>query len=330
MSQTSAAEQVTPDDDDLFTANDGPQSYGVVRGRYRFPPPPGWAGRMPKPTAANPLGLPDWYRMTNVVSAFSDQERLQLWLEWKAFMGLRAADGLLFDEWMAEPIERLDDQAQKDLANRYAERARKAANADAAARRGTARHKMMDTYLTTGEITGTRSMQQQLASAMAALERCGFTVVDTEFKVWHPVAGGTMGTSDARVLCQRTGQVGILDWKTQARFWTWQEIGGQLFGYDSAPWTWTGPMDNRGSWEESIPSTLLGHPDGQLAGQRVALVAHMPQAPGPGQVPVEIHEVSMEYGRGVLEVAERNLELRSVGRSQAVGRRPSGIRPPMG
>jgi len=319
------------DDDDLFTANDGPQSYGVVRGRYRFPPPPGWhPTKVIRRTPANPLGLPDWYRMTNVVSAFSDQERLQLWLEWKLFMGLRVADGVLFDEWMSERIEQMEPDAQKALANSYGERARRAAHADAAARRGTARHKMMDTYLTTGEVTGTRSMRQQLASAMAALERCGFTVMDTEFKVWHPAAGGTMGTSDARVMCQRTGQVGILDWKTQARFWTWQEIGGQLYGYDSAPWNWSGPPDDRGRWEEATPSTLLGHEDGQFAGQRVALVAHMPQAPGPGQVPVEIHEVSMEYGRGVLEVAERNLELRSVGRSTAVGRRPSGIRPPRG
>lgn len=329
MSQTSAAEVPIEDDDDLFTPADGPSVFGIRAGRYRFPAPPDYTGPRPKPSPDNPHGAPSWMRMTNLVSAFSDQERLQLWLEWKAFMGLRAADGVLFDEWMSEPIERLSNEAQKDLANRYAERARKAAHADAAARRGTARHKMMDTYLTTGEVTGTRAMRAQLDSAMDALERTGFVVVDTEFRVWHPAAGGTMGTSDARVMCQRTGQVGILDWKTQANFWTWQEVGGQLFGYDSAPWNWVGPPDDRGHWEESIPSTLLGHPDGELAGKRVALVAHMPQSPGPGQLPVEIHEVSMEYGQAVLEVAARNVELRSIGRSVAMGRRPAGIRPPI-
>lgn len=295
-------------------------TYGLDEkaGKYKYPPPPG---------IELPKGHRGWMRMTNLAGAFSDQKALQEWLEWKAFMGLRTADGLLFDEWMAEPVEQLEVQEQRALAVKYGERARQAAHADQAARRGTARHKMMDTYLTTGYETGTRSMRAQLASAVRALDECGLDVLDSEFRIWHPLAGGVMGTSDVKVMCRWTGQTGILDWKTQARFFTWQNTAGQLYGYDSAPWIWRGLDDATGYWEAQEPNTLLGHPDGQFAGQRVALVAHMPQAPGPGQLPVEIHEVPMAYGEAVLVTAARNVQLRSVGRSTAEGRRPAGIRP---
>lgn len=302
-------------------------SYGLdeSRGRYMYPPPPGFEH------LASGRG---WMRMTNLVSAFSDQKALQEWMEWKAFMGLRVSDGLLFDEWMVERVELLEPAAQRELAKKYGEAARQAAGADEAGRRGTARHTMMHNYLTTGYESGTRSMRRQQAAAMAALDRHGFDVMDSEFRVWHPAAGGTMGTSDVKVLCRHTGQIGILDWKTQARFWTIQEIAGQLYGYDSALYVWRGPGTDEGYWEAAtkggMAPTLLGHPDGRFPGQRVALVAHMPLAAaqqGSGQELVTLEEVSLEYGKAVLETAARNVELRSVGRSESASRRPMARRP---
>lgn len=311
---------MTTDEDDFWDAAPAKPKYGLTDNEqyYKFPPPPG---------VEIPKGWRGWKRMTNLVAAFSDQKKLQDWLEWRAFMGLRAADGLLFDEWMAEPAESLTEADQRSLALTYAERARQAAHADAAARRGTARHAMMDTYLTAGRRTGTRAMRMQLDDALEALEAAGLDVLESEFKLWHPACGGTMGTSDVRVLCRRTGQVGIFDWKTQARFWTFQEIAGQLFGYHSAPWKWQGPQNDAGGWVPNEASTLLGHPDGEYPGRRVALVAHMPQHPGPGQLPVEIYEVDLEYGRDVFNCAVENTRLRSIGKSTAVGRRPGSRHP---
>ena len=307
--------------------DDAPAEVGLKNGVYGlrsdkkfyiYPPPPG---------VDLPKGWQGWKRMTNLVGAFSDQKQLQEWMEWKVLMGFRAEDGLLVDEWMAESVEQMDEDDQRAIAKKYGELARMAADSMAAARRGTARHLMMDSYLQRGEVVGTRSMQAQRVSAMEALDRCNLEPIDSEFRVWHPAAGGTIGTSDCRVLCRRTGQVGILDWKTQARFWTFQEICGQLAGYADAPWVWVGPNTDEGRWVEQEPSTLMGHPDGEFPGRPVALVAHMPKGPGPDQLPVEILEVPLDYGRRVIELAAQVTELRSIGKSVALGRRVGAYRP---
>jgi hypothetical protein len=139
-----------------------------------------------------------------------------------------------------------------------------------------------------------------------------------ERKIWNPIAGGTMGKTDGRVLCRRTGQTGIIDWKTQAKFWTFQEICGQLCCYDSAPWVWEGPDDERGRWVAAPVNDLRGRAGTRLAGQPVALVAHMPLAG-----PVAIKQVDLAYGKAVMECAARNVELRSIGRSESEKRMPA-------
>jgi len=309
-------------DEDLWDEAPAPTLYGLNEGwgRYNFPPPPG---------TALAKGQRGYMRMTNLASAFSDQKRLQDWLIWKTMMGLRAHDGLLVDEWLAANVDSMADEDQRATALAHAELARETAGAGAGARRGTARHLMMDTYLTTGARVGTRGMRMQLDSALEALDRADLDIIRTEYRVWHPLAGGVVGTSDAKVLCRRTGQVGTLDWKTQRTFWTFQEIAGQLYGYDSAPWRWEGPLDTTGGWVPNEVGTLMGHPGGEYAGRPVALVAHMPHTPGPDQplLPVEILEVPLDYGKAVLETAARNVELRSLGKSQAVGRRCGALRP---
>lgn len=307
--------------DDLF--DDAGEMYGVRAGRYRFPPPPS--------VEPNPRG---WMRVSNLAAAFSDQRALQLWLERQTLMGLTLNDGLIFDELCALHEPDADQLAE------IAEKARTAAGADAGARRGTARHLMLSGYLDHGVVNGHRTMKLQMDSLLKAMEEheLDFLPGWSERVIWHPAAGGTCGRLDTRVMCRRTGQVGVFDLKTQRRFWTYQEICGQQHLYDSAPWVWEGPEDPSGRW---VPysgtrttggppwdeNTLTGHPDGDLAGKRVALLAHMPQQPGPEQLPVQIHEVDLEYGREVIETAERNVELRSRGKSVAAGRKVGALRP---
>ena len=307
--------------DDLF--DDASEVYRVQAGRYRFPPPPG--------VEPNPRG---WMRVSNLAAAFSDQRALQLWLERQTLMGLTLNDGLIFDELCALHEPDADQLAE------VAEKARTAAGADAGARRGTARHLMLSGHLEHGVINGHRTMKLQMASLLEAMEAHDLDFLPgwSERVIWHPLAGGTMGRLDTRVMCRRTGQVGVLDLKTPRRFWTYQEICAQQYLYDSAPWVWDGPESPEGRWDYGPGhpdawesgrdvNNLTGHPDGDFPGKRVALLAHMPQQPGPEQLPVQLHEVDLEYGKRVAELAAQIVELRSIGKSVKPGRKVGGLRP---
>lgn len=307
---------MTDDLDDLFEPA-VEILYGAPKalGRYNYPPPPG---------EKYPPRMKSWMRMTNLASAFSDQKALQTWLTWKHMMGLRASDGLLFEEWMAQRVDHLAPDDQRAVANEYAERARAAVGADEGSRIGSAQHAVNEVYLNTGEMIGTRTQKARLESALEALDAADLELLpdSAEEPVWHPIAGGVMGTRDARVMCRRTGQIGTFDWKTQIRFWTYQEVSGQMYGYDSAKWRWTGPPNDDGRWVPNEPGTLLGHPDGPFAGKPVALVAHMPR----DDTRTTLMEVDLTYGKAVLETAAVNVHLRSIGRSVAAARCPAGER----
>lgn len=294
---------------------------GKMKGRYHFPDPPGYVRRKGAPSG--------WMRMTNLASAFSDQRRLMLWRERMIMLGLRSPEGeVLLDEFMALDVAAMDPDEAKATLEGYADRMANAVGAGHGARRGTARHLMLQTFQETGVLTGTRTMRLQWHSLQDALERHYLEVIpgwserrvcNTEFHV--------MGTLDLGVRCTITGQIGILDLKTQRRFWSYQESAGQQFGYDSADWVWEGPPTPEGQWIEPPQWNLTGARGGDYEGRRVALLAHMPQEPGPDQLPVEIHEVALDYGREVLSLALRNVELRSQGASVAAGRRVGARRP---
>ena len=294
---------------------------GKQRGRYHFPDPPGYI---------RPAGAPAGFmRMTNLASAFSDQKRLQAWRERMIMLGLRTPEGeVILDEFMATDLDAMESAKAKQFLEETADRIANAAGAGHGARRGTARHLMLQTMMESGVLTGTRTMRLQWHSLQDALERHHLEPIPgfSERRVCHTVLG-TMGTLDLGVKCLVTGQIGILDLKTQRGFWSYQEIAGQQWGYDSAPWLWEGPPDSSGMWVTAPRWDLMGAPGGEFEGRRVALLAHMPQQPGPDQLPVEIHEVALDYGEDVMQQALGNVRLRSIGSSVKPGRRVGAIRP---
>jgi hypothetical protein len=318
------AEIVDSEDEFWMDAAPAMDTYGVdlpgrPRGRYIYPDPPGYV--------RNKGAKPGFMRMTNLAGAFSDQKRLQLWRERMILTGLQADEGLLFDELAAEPLERMDPDKARSWMEAFANRCADRSGAGVGARRGTARHLMVQNWLEEGTIVGHRRMRLQLYSLMEALERHGLEPISgwSERRVCNPNYH-VIGTLDMRVRDVKTGQEGILDLKTQRSFWSYLEIAGQQHGYDSAPWAWEGPNNDAGRWVPAPANNLTGlMPENE--GKRVALLAHMPQEPGPGQLPVEIHEVSLEFGRQVLDLALQNIALRSIGGSKAGGRRIGGIRP---
>jgi hypothetical protein len=290
------------------------------RGRYHYPDPPGYVRN--KGAAAG------FMRMTNLASAFSDQKRLQAWRERMILAGIREHE-VLYDELLALPIETMDPLVAKKALEDHANQCAAVARGDHGARRGTARHLMLQTYLETGVVTGTRSMRLQLESLLEELDRQRLEPLPgwSERRVCN-TRYHTIGTLDMGVLCQVTGQTGILDLKTQRQFWSYQEASGQQEGYDSADWIWEGSSDDSGRWVPAEGWTLTGREGGPAPGKRVALLAHMPQEPGPGQLPVEIHEVDLTYGRAVMETALVNVTLRSRGQAASEARRVGGKRIP--
>lgn len=307
------------EEDDFWDDAPAPSEYGIKNGRYVFPDPPGYV----RPPRAR-----GFMRMTNLASAFSDQVRLQKWRERMLLIGMRADEGVLFDELAAQGLEVMDPVDAKAWLEEHADKAVKRAGGDAGARRGTARHLMVQLWLETGILTGHRTMRLQLASLQDALARHYLKPITgwSERRVCNPEFH-TIGTLDMAVECQLTGRRGILDLKTQRAFWSYLEICGQQAGYDSAPWYWDGPEDSRGSWARSPAWDLVGVEGGLFPGRRVALLAHMPQEPGPGQLPVEIHEVDLSFGREVLKCAAENVRLRSIGASRSALRAVGGLRP---
>jgi hypothetical protein len=295
----------------------GEHAYGVANGRYDFPAPPGTV----RPSRG-------YMRCTRKAAAFSDQIRLQNWRERLLQMGMREDEGLLFDELAAQGLETMDPAEAKVWLEQHAQKAIDRAGGGVGARRGTARHTMLQVFYEEGYVTGHRTMRLQLESLFEALERHELDVLPgwSERVVCNP-RYGIIGTLDLGVSCRRTGQIGILDLKTQRQFWSYLEICGQQEGYDSGPWAWEGPRSPEGRWAPAPRWDLLGVPGGVAPGRRVALLAHMPQAPGPHQLPVEIHEVDLTFGAEVMELAGRNIELRSRGASVAGGRRVGGLRP---
>lgn len=318
------SQAVTTEDEDWMDAAPAKDEYGVdlpgrPRGRYIFPDPPNYV--------RNKGATAGFMRMTNLASAFSDQKRLQLWRERMILMGIREDEGLLFDELAALNLEAMDPKDVRKELEEFANRAANRAGGDVGSRRGTARHLVLQTWMETGAIVGHRRMRLQLNSLQAALARHQLRLIPgwSERRVCN-TRYHVIGTLDCGVECMVTGERGILDLKTQRGFWSYLEIAGQQFGYDSADWVWEGPYTPAGRWVTPPTWNLTGlMPENR--GKRVALLAHMPQAPGPDQLPVEIHEVSLEFGEEVLDAALENVRLRSIGGSTKAGRRIGGVRP---
>ncbi len=308
------------DQDGFYDDPSAEPKYGLKRGRYVYPDPPGYKRRK---------GQRGFMRMTNLAAAFSDQIRLQHWRERMLILGLRTEEGeTLYDEVMAADLDAMEPDKAKEWLEAMADRIADAGGAGHGARRGTARHTMLQVVMETGVLQGTRRMRLQYESLQEALEQHDLEPIPgwSERRVCNTTVD-TMGTLDLGVMCRRTGQLGILDLKTARRFWTYQEAAGQQWGYDSAQWVWEGPADDSGHWEPPPGWNLTGAPGGDFEGRRVALLAHMPQAPGPDQLPVTLVEVALDYGQEVMEQAQRNVGLRSRGASVAAGRRVGAPRP---
>lgn len=209
-----------------------PKVFGnVYNGRYHMPPlvpeawSPGYAGKH------IPRGV---MRMSNLVGAYVDQKALQEWQDEHALRGFIASPHL-YERLTVMPI---DAPRWKWVA--LAEEARKAADAHVASERGTARHDMLETWLTTGRQVGTGRMLLQLAEIRRAFnDHLLKPIPELTERVIICEELQAVGRFDGAVTDLQTGEVLVDDLKTKRRqFWTMLEVRAQLAGYARATAMW--------------------------------------------------------------------------------------------
>ena len=132
------------------------------------------------------------------MKAFSDQYALQLFLERATLLGLLANDGLIFDELAASGVEYQPADVQRTVLAKYADAARSAVGADAGARKGTARHNLLEHYLFADEVIGHRRMRVQMHDLLERLDALDIELIPgtQESFVFHPIAGGAEDDDD--------------------------------------------------------------------------------------------------------------------------------------
>lgn len=232
-------------------------AWGVVRanGRYHLPPlvseawQPNYAGKH------QPWG---WMRMSNVIGAYSDQRALQLWQDEMALRGFAERHDL-YERLCVMPA---DASREKWVA--LAEEARIAAKANAPAARGTARHDMLETWLTQSRAVGTVSMKLQLTEIITAFnDHLLRPVPELTERIIVNEQIQAAGRFDGAVIDLQTGELLIDDLKTKRRqFWTMLEVRAQLAGYTHATAMW-------------CPRTLC-YVDPPRFSQDIGIVVHLP------------------------------------------------------
>lgn len=266
--------------DEFDTPTQLDPSDAIIRGgRYRLPRRDG---------THKPYG---WQRVSNLVSAYSDQYALRNWEMGEVLAGVAADPDVLAELIRCAPQDMSKDERWA-WTEAFIEKAKDASGGNRAAKHGTQRHEAVHEHHQglppIHQDAGTRRALALYASALErhnfmalpgmqerrvlieSLEACG-TLDNIVAEICQPCQGS--GERDEDTVCPNcagAGQVGTLriaDLKTQRRFWTWLEIGAQLACYahgdamwDVATGTWVGmpPVDQNVAHVLWMPRTELG------------------------------------------------------------------------
>lgn len=278
----------------------------ITGGRYRLPNRDG----------SHKAG--GWQRMTNLVSAFSDQKALHDWSTTTTLAGLAITPALV--EELRALIARVGAEPADVKAHRadildLAERAKDAAGGGRGRERGNRIHELVEAdhrdipYVATAE-----------ERVLIALHRKALTEANL-----RPVPGlqerivlleryGACGKFDDVLECLITGLFHIGDTKTQKRFWTFQEVEAQLAGYAHSDAIWSVEAGAWEDWPVEVDRT-----------QGAVLWAPLVELEdGTTEIRTELKRIDLERGWDTLQIAYRNVCRRSEAKSarQAVSGAP--------
>ena len=287
---------MTVDIDDPFATPDESRVTAradvISRGRYMLPRRDG---------SKKPRG---WQRVSNLVSAFSDQFGLRMWEIEQTLRGVSASHEL-YTELRDVDLDGMDKDARKLWVERFMERCKSAAMADIGARFGNHRHAVVE-GLHAGLPLGVQNSytRRHLSLYQASLIRNRLRVLEGMQERRILVESlEVVGTLDNILEDMLTGLLHIADLKTQRKFWTWLEISAQLACYAHGDAMW----DNEtGTWVD-MPKLDLS----------VGMVLWMPRIPpclfgctgtcdhAPGEPIVDVYEVDIVRGWETAKLARQ-------------------------
>lgn len=228
------------EDDDPFARVTGRRADVITGGRYRLPDLQGQHRKG------------GWQRVSNLVSAYSDQFALRLWEIEHVLRGVRGGYEL-YRELLDTDLDAMDRDTRKEYIEGFTERCKKVSGGAEGSEHGNQRHAMVEDWHS-GLPLGIQNAgaRRHLSLYASALVRNDLVALD--------------GMQERRVLIERLGAVGTLDnvlrqggeherpagelyigdLKTQKRFWTWLEIAAQQACYANADAMWC-PL--AGAWQ---------------------------------------------------------------------------------
>jgi hypothetical protein len=278
----------------------------ISGGRYRLPRLDG---------SHKPNG---WMRVSNLVSAYSDQFGLRMWEIEQTLRGVKLDHGLYLEllETEGSPLDR-------QWVEQFIEQCKKAAGGSAGADHGNERHAAVEgLHFGVDTARYPSETRRMLALYQSTLQRHGLTplhgmqerrVLVSDLEVVGTLdnivtAGTRRCPCESGAACGGTGFVPdnlVADLKTQRKFWTFLEIAAQLACYAHGDAMWDPEL---GKWVPMPPVR-----------QDVALVLWMPR----GSKTVEVYEVDIVAGWKTAQRAHGVVLDRSAGKQGRAWLRPA-------
>jgi hypothetical protein len=309
------------------------KEYGTVHnGRYHMPLLPGEQG----PKDGSPWVSRGLQRMTNLVGATEDTRALSIWEQAAMLIGLARSEELyeelvlMLAQVEADGIEldatnlRDHKEIKRQLAGEtfgdsredmsIGGRAKRAARTDVAAAKGTLRHAAWEHFGETGNLIGTKAVQESTMRTAALLADAGLQLIPgLQERVVRNVALGAVGKFDNVLLETATGRLVMADLKTKVNpFFSRMALDAQLAGYARSEWMLVDPVSIGADMGEPYEEGPVHYVD-----QTEAVVMHVPS----DGAPATLERCDLEYGWRVCLNAKEAIELRAIGKAQATHER---------
>lgn len=206
-----------------------------------------------------------WQRVSNLVSAYSDQFGLRMWELGEVLQGV-ALSPELYATLLTARLHEMDKPTRKAWVERFIEEAKDVSGGNRGSKHGTQRHAAVETHhagLPTAHLGP--ATRRDLVLYQAALDRNGLVALpgmqERRVLVEELEACGTLDN----IVADASYEHHVADLKTQKRFWTWLEIKAQQACYAHGVAMWDAAA---GVWVDMPPVS-----------QEVAIVLAMGREP---------------------------------------------------